>query len=68
MAFTNAKQSIPPLFAEIMRNHAEREALRAPSLITFGEARRYRVLQAEMDEFRRGAEKALMWNTDKGAT
>lgn len=67
-AYTNAKQTIPDLFQEIIRNHDQREYLRAPKIITLGEARAYRVLQDEMERFRVGAEKVLCWNTDKGNT
>lgn len=67
-AYTNAKQCIPGLFMEIMRNQAERQALAAPPLITMGEVRQHATLMREMAEYRRGAERALRWNIDKGNT
>lgn len=66
--YTNATQSIPPLFKEIMRNHSERQALPSDGGMTRSQWHRLGALVREMKEFRRGAEKALCWNKDKGNT
>lgn len=68
-AFTNAKQQIPDLFKEIMRNHAEQAAIREKG---FGMSqidwRQLKILRCEMAEYRRGAERMLHHNVDKGNT
>lgn len=65
-AFTNAAQSIPPLFQFIMDNHAAREALPKDGSMTQQQWREQRALVTDMQSLRRDAEKALRWNTDKG--
>jgi hypothetical protein len=69
-AYTNAKTHVPALFKEIMRNHRRREELNAgpPGSITREGWIEQGGLLREMREFRRGAEKALCWNADKGNT
>jgi len=70
--YTNAKQHIPPLFKEIMRNHADvvrvRAAIRTTSVVSWNTALSLRALHNEMREYRRAAEIALRWNTNKGST
>ena len=65
-AYTNAKQTIPPLFQYIMANHAERESLYETGAITQAGWRRLRILVKEMKNLRIAAENALAWNTNKG--
>lgn len=65
-AYTNAKQTLPLIFQEIMRNQAERAALAAPAVIPFDAVKHHATLVVEMEGFRRDAERALKWNTDKG--
>lgn len=62
---TNAAQRIPPLFKEIMRNDAERAALAEQTVVPFEKAGR---LVRERRMYRKAAEKALSWNTNKGST
>lgn len=66
MAFTNARQSIPPLFQEIMVNHAAQDQLLDLRFCTFADAKRMRSLKVQMDDLRRAAEIALSWNHSKG--
>lgn len=63
MTLSNKKQSIPPLFKEIIRNDNERADLRAQAVIPFETACR---LRRERRDYRREAEKVLHWNVDKG--
>lgn len=64
---------VPELFKQIVRNHNEQgDAIdRMRNADTIVEAqlawRCLKVLNKEMKEYRRGAEKALKWNKDKGA-
>jgi hypothetical protein len=71
-AYTNACQRIPALFEEIMRNHRDVACLKAvvtkSSIVPWHAVLSLKRLRAEMREFRRGAEKALRWNVDKGNT
>jgi hypothetical protein len=69
-AYTNAKQNIPPLFKEITRNHAETAALRNADavVVPLAAVSNLKRLRDEMSEYRRGAERALRWNTNKGNT
>jgi hypothetical protein len=71
-AYTNAKQSIPPIFQEIMRNHRQREELveRFTSGLHSGHGDWVEMMRLvrEMKEYRRSAEQALRWNVDKGST
>lgn len=64
-AYTNAHQSIPAQFKEIMRNDKEREALYALPAIPF---HKMVELIRERRQYSRQAEKLLRWNTDKGNT
>jgi len=68
-AYTNAHQHIPEVFKEIMENDAERAALHAKPNMTTADWRRVGEL---MDRKKRdlvpSAERALRWNTDKGAS
>lgn len=68
---SNAKQSIPALFVEIIKNDARRDALKASVLAGTGtmtqmEWRELQSLREEKARLRQGAEKALQWNKDKG--
>lgn len=66
---SNAKQSIPTLFVEIMTVQEEMNNLlwaMAKDGITHAKARQFRELKTRNQELIRAAEKALRWNTDKG--
>lgn len=66
-AFTNAKTQIPDLFKEIIRNHNEQQAITDKGEhMSTDEWVKLGALKLEMKEYRRGAEKALHWNADKG--
>jgi hypothetical protein len=64
-AYTNATQSIPDQFKEIMRNDRERALLKAQPIIDFNKGA---ALIKERREYARNAERILRWNTDKGNT
>ena len=66
--FTNAKQSVPPLFKAIMENDEQRMYLRSlgPE-IDKGQCQEMKRLYREKRDFRAAAEKMLSWNVDKGA-
>lgn len=67
-AFTNAKQSIPPLFMAIMENDKARDAIHAKGAeMTSDDWNELGRLTREKRDFRGAAEKALRWNVDKGA-
>lgn len=59
----------PELFKEIIRNDNERDAILTKDHqdVTQADWKRLKELQVERREFRRGAEKALSWNKDKGS-
>lgn len=66
-AFTNAKQSIPPLFVAIMENDNARDAIKAMGAsMTHSDWIDLGRLTREKRDFRSAAEKALSWNVDKG--
>ena len=68
-AYTNAKQTVPPLFQEIMRNYDEQRKIVLAigyQKATKEDWRELHRLRREMTDYRRAAEKALCWNTDKG--
>jgi hypothetical protein len=70
-AYTNARQTIPYVFEAIIANDAARLALRdraADGLMTQSDWRELGELVADRKNLRRGAEQAMRWNTDKGAT
>lgn len=73
-AYTNAKQTIPEVFKLIMVNHAAQEPLlskclnRSLDALTMDEWIELGRLRREMIGYRADAERALKWNTDKGAT
>jgi hypothetical protein len=67
-AYTNAKTTIPPIFQYIIDNHNERYALPKDGTMTQHQWRTLRALVTEMKSLRGDAERALRWNTDKGAT
>lgn len=56
---------VSELFKEIIRNDNERDALRKQSVVPFDKGS---ALVREKREYRRAAEKALAWNTNKGNT
>lgn len=62
-AYTNAKQVIPELFKQIVRNDNQLREIRALPVIPLIEAAS---LVHERREYRRAAEQMLKWNTDKG--
>ena len=62
--YTNAKQSIPELFKEIMRVDDEIEQKLIQSSIPFDTHK----LIARKKELMQAAEKPLHWNVDKGNT
>jgi hypothetical protein len=63
-AYTNATQTIPELFKEIMRIDDQIEQKLIQSAIPFDTHK----LIARKRELMSAAEKALHWNVDKGAT
>lgn len=66
-AYTNAKQTIPEVFKEIIKNEAARRTLSTPEVISFEQCQQFRALKDDMDKnLRPSAERALRWNTDKG--
>lgn len=67
-AFTNAKQSIPPLFVAIMENDKARDAIHAKGCeMTSDDWNELGRLTREKRDFRVAAAKHLSWNADKGA-
>jgi hypothetical protein len=66
MAFSNSAQRIPPLFQEIVKNHAAHDAIRAKAEPTQADWVEMKRLYRERGDFRRQAEKVLAWNTNKG--
>jgi hypothetical protein len=62
---TNAAQRIPPLFLEVIRNDAERAAMTQQTVVPFEKAGE---LVREKRMYRKAAEIALAWNTNKGST
>lgn len=69
-AYTNARQTIPEVFTQVMRNDQRRERLRDLAVngeMTQGDWRELGELTRDRKNLRGSAEKALRWNTDKGA-
>jgi hypothetical protein len=70
-AYTNARQHMPKVFRHII--DSDRELTRLRDDFVSGEGttddwHRVRELHADRKNLRAGAERALRWNTDKGAT
>jgi hypothetical protein len=66
-AYTNATQTVPKVFKEIIKNDAEREAIHAKGdTMTQDDWRRLGALSTDKKALRRGAEEVLKWNRDKG--
>lgn len=62
--FSNAKQRVPLIFQEIIKNQSRRYELKSRPVVDFGE---YKKLFIDMrDSLRPAAEKMLRWNVDKG--
>jgi hypothetical protein len=72
MAFTlqkGAQPHWPELFRQIIRNDADQARIfELGSSMTRIDWCQLKILRAERAEYRRGAEKALKWNQDKGNT
>lgn len=62
--YSNAKQHIPELFREIIRNDNERAELKASPVVNFED---WRALKEEREGYRRDAEKALQRSGDNHA-
>lgn len=68
---TNAKQHLPELFGEIVKNDIRRERLRDRFVNgTFTPEDWYELagFVRNRKNLRRGAEQSLKWNNDKGST
>jgi hypothetical protein len=64
-AYTNAKQSIPPLFKTIMENDEQRRLTKSSPVVNFAEHKR---LYREHKDLMKEAELRLAGTKDKGKT